>query len=146
MCLHCCCPTGVFRGYWATNCVWLPWNSLYIAGYEQLKRSACTALHCSDQQQLPPWAVASCSAAAAAAAAVVTHPFDVVKTRLQVLTAQPGQAGLTAARLAGQQLQREGLGSFFHGLTARLLNIAPGCALSWALYEHLKGWLGEKEL
>jgi solute carrier family 25 citrate transporter 1 len=131
----------VFRGYWATNCVWLPWNSLYIAGYEQLKRSSCAALRCAEPSQLPPWAVAGCSAAAAAAAAVVTHPFDVVKTRLQVLSAQPGGAALGALQLAAVQWRREGPASFFHGLTARLLNIAPGCALSWALYEHLKGWL-----
>ncbi|WIA39422.1 hypothetical protein OEZ86_005524 [Tetradesmus obliquus] len=32
---------GLFRGYWATNCVWLPWNAMYIAGYEQLKRHSC---------------------------------------------------------------------------------------------------------
>lgn len=132
---------GMFRGYWATNCVWLPWNSLYIAGYEQLRRKAATTLNCSSMEQLPSWAVASCSATAAAAAAIITHPFDVVKTRLQVLTSQHSQRELTAVKVAAQQLQREGLGSFWHGLTPRLLNIAPGCALSWAMYEHLKGRL-----
>lgn len=167
---------GIFKGYWATNAVWLPWNALYIAGYEQLKR-ACAAhllLQSSlsqqlpgqqqqqpsqqqdpsqqqqqqagsqDPQQLPAWVIACCSATAAAAAAIVTHPFDVVKTRLQVLTAQQQHAGLTALQVAQQQLQREGLGSFFHGLTARLLNIAPGCALSWALYEQIKAMLDEQ--
>jgi len=147
---------GIFKGYWATNAVWLPWNALYIAGYEQLKRSCAASLQqqnrsgqhspqqqLSEGQQLPAWVIASCSATAAAAAAIVTHPFDVVKTRLQVLSAGPQQAGLTALQVAQQQLQREGAGSFFHGLTARLLNIAPGCALSWALYEHLKTWLDE---
>eukprot|EP00879_Flechtneria_rotunda_P009839 GHRR01010291.1.p1 GENE.GHRR01010291.1~~GHRR01010291.1.p1 ORF type:complete len:308 (+),score=68.28 GHRR01010291.1:334-1257(+) len=128
---------GLFKGYWATNCVWLPWNALYVAGYEQLKRHCSNALGC-DVQQLQPWAVASCSATAAAAAAVVTHPFDVVKTRLQVLSAQQSQHGLTAVKVAEQQLYREGVSSFMHGLTARLLNIAPGCALSWAMYEYLK--------
>jgi solute carrier family 25 citrate transporter 1 len=132
---------GLFRGYWATNCVWLPWNSLYIAGYEQLKRQSTAVLQLRDAQELPPLVVASCSAAAAAAAAVVTHPFDVVKTRLQVLTGQQSAQSLTAVKVAQQQLRVEGLGSFWHGLTPRLLNIAPGCALSWAMYEWLKGWL-----
>eukprot|EP00878_Enallax_costatus_P009799 GHUV01010232.1.p1 GENE.GHUV01010232.1~~GHUV01010232.1.p1 ORF type:complete len:327 (+),score=71.21 GHUV01010232.1:516-1496(+) len=132
---------GMFKGYWATNCVWLPWNALYIASYEQLKREAKVVLHCKTVEQLPPWAVAGCSATAAAAAAVVTHPFDVVKTRLQVVSSQQAGQQLTALKLASQQLQLEGLGSFWHGLTPRLLNIAPGCALSWALYEHLKAWL-----
>jgi hypothetical protein len=64
---------------------------------------------------------------------------------LQVLTAQPSGEGLTALGLAAQQWRREGGRSFFHGLTARLLNIAPGCALSWALYEHLKAWLDDDD-
>jgi solute carrier family 25 citrate transporter 1 len=152
--------SGIFKGYWATNAVWLPWNALYIAGYEELKRICAASMHkqsphqqqqqslggqtLQQQQQLPAWAIASCSATAAAAAAIVTHPFDVVKTRLQVLSAQPQQAGLTALQVAQQQLQREGLRSFSHGLSARLLNIAPGCALSWALYEQLKGWMDEQ--
>jgi solute carrier family 25 citrate transporter 1 len=157
---------GIFKGYWATNAVWLPWNALYIAGYEELKRICAASMHKNNpqqqqqqqqslggqtyqqqqlqQQQLPAWAIASCSATAASAAAVVTHPFDVVKTRLQVLSAQRQHAGLTALQVAQEQLQREGLRSFFHGLTARLLNIAPGCALSWALYEQLKGWMDER--
>jgi solute carrier family 25 citrate transporter 1 len=129
--------SGIFKGYWATNAVWLPWNALYIAGYEQLKRKLAKHLDCSSPQQLPAWAIASCSATAAASAAVVTHPFDVVKTRLQVLTAVH-QPGLTALGVARQQLQTEGIASFWHGLLPRLLNIAPGCALSWALYEYLK--------
>jgi solute carrier family 25 citrate transporter 1 len=132
---------GLFRGYWATNCVWLPWNAMYIAGYEQLKRDSTQLLQLRDAQELPPLVVASCSAAGAAGAAVVTHPFDVVKTRLQVLTGQQSAQSLTAVKVAQQQLRAEGLGSFWHGLTPRLLNIAPGCALSWAMYEWLKGRL-----
>lgn len=132
---------GLFRGYWATNCVWLPWNSLYIAGYEQLKRHSSRALGLADGQELPPVVIASCSAVAAGTAAVLTHPFDVVKTRLQVLTGQQSGQSLTAMKVAQQQLQKEGLSSFWHGLTPRLLNIAPGCALSWGLYEWMKGWL-----
>lgn len=34
---------GLFRGYWATNAVWLPWNIVYICTYERLKRLAATA-------------------------------------------------------------------------------------------------------
>ena len=34
--------------------------------------------------QLPGWGIATCSAGSAAVAAWITHPVDVVKTRLQV--------------------------------------------------------------
>ena len=130
--------TGLFKGYWVTNSVWLPWNTLYIAAYEQLKLSACGALGCSQVQELPPWSVASCSAVAAAAAAVVTHPADVVKTRLQVLSATAAGRELTARSLARQMLADEGTAVFWQGLSARVLNIAPGCAISWMMFESIK--------
>jgi hypothetical protein len=76
------------QGYWITNSVWIPWNMMYVAGYEQLKRHAAAALECESPAQLPQFAFAACAAAAAAAAAVVTHPVDVVKTRFQV---RPGR-------------------------------------------------------
>jgi hypothetical protein len=131
----------LFRGYWATNCVWLPWNMLYIAGYEQARGTAARSQGLQRPEQLPAWATASCSAGAAAVAAVVTHPADVVKTRLQVMTATAEGRGLTAVLVARQMLAAEGPRSFWSGLGARLLNIAPGCALSWALYEQIKARL-----
>ncbi|KAF8064482.1 mcfE [Scenedesmus sp. PABB004] len=133
---------GPLRGYWATNAVWLPWNALYVAGYEALRRAAADALCGGEPASLPAWAVAGASAASAGAAAVATHPLDVVKTRLQVLSAAEGGAALTALGVARRQLAAEGAASFWAGLAPRVLNIAPGCALSWALYEHLKGWMG----
>ena len=27
-------PAGLLRGYWVTNSVWIPWNIMYISGYE----------------------------------------------------------------------------------------------------------------
>ena len=48
------------------------------------------------------------TAASASAAALVTHPADVVKTRLQVLSATKEGAGMTAMGLARSMLQQEG--------------------------------------
>ncbi|KIZ03929.1 hypothetical protein MNEG_4029 [Monoraphidium neglectum] len=111
------------------------------AGYEQARGTAARSQGLQRPEQLPAWATASCSAGAAAVAAVVTHPADVVKTRLQVMTATAEGRGLTAVLVARQMLAAEGPRSFWSGLGARLLNIAPGCALSWALYEQIKARL-----
>lgn len=189
---------SLFKGYWATNGVWLPWNMIYVAGYLEAKRLACAALGHETPEQLPAWAVAGCSAGAAAGAALATHPADVVKTRLQVgkwsttpcmhsphppapsscpppllqppappplpltqinpqyhhrtvssacsqvLSATTEGARLNALGIARDMWAREGSGAFWRGLSARVLNIAPGCALSWALYENIKGWLDER--
>ncbi len=139
---------GMMRGYWATNAVWLPWNALYVAGYEAARGAAADALSLQGPEALPAPVVAACSATAAAAAAVITHPADVVKTRLQVLSGTPASAcsaRLSALSLARQQLANEGMASFWAGLTPRLLTIAPGCALSWALYESIKGALARAD-
>lgn len=77
-------PLGLFKGYWATNCVWLPWNILYIALYEGCRRSARSALGRGESAPLPAAATMGCALAAASAATVATHPPDVIKTRLQV--------------------------------------------------------------
>lgn len=43
-------------------------------------------------EALPSWAVASCACGSAALGAVLTQPFDVVKTRLQVGPCRPPSA------------------------------------------------------
>lgn len=78
-------PSGLLRGYWATNAVWIPWNMLYIAMYEDLKRRARRSLALETDDPLPAAVTAATSLIAASAAAVVTHPADIIKTRLQVL-------------------------------------------------------------
>ena len=89
--------SGIMRGYWATNAVWIPWNAIYIASYESSKRAAARALDGDStsgpdnssvisgrEAMLPAWAVAGCAAASSTLAVTLTHPADVVKTRLQV--------------------------------------------------------------
>lgn len=56
----------------------------------------------------------------------------------QVMAAAPGGSQLSAGLLARQIWQREGLSGLFGGLSARVLSIAPGCAISWLLYENIK--------
>ena len=71
-------------GYWATNCVWLPWNMLYISMYEGLKRRLRAELALAESEPLPSLVTCGAAFTAASAAAVLTHPPDVIKTRIQV--------------------------------------------------------------
>ncbi|MEW5299936.1 MAG: hypothetical protein WDW38_002758 [Sanguina aurantia] len=140
--------TGLLKGYWATNVVWVPWSALYLAGYELAKTAAAKSLGTQDgassspdsiqpPSTLPVPVLFACSAAAASAAAVLTHPMDVVKTRLQVLSASTSVA---AADLTSwsvfRQLAAEGPRALLtSGLTARILTLAPGTAISWVVYD-----------
>ncbi|KAL3144186.1 hypothetical protein ABBQ32_003968 [Trebouxia sp. C0010 RCD-2024] len=129
---------GLMKGYWATNSVWFPWNMIYIASYERSKTALAQQLQLRDAGQLPGWGIAICSAGSAALAAWCTHPADVVKTRLQVLSAKQGFHDLRAGDVANQLWQSAGLRGFGQGLLARTLTIAPGAAIQWFIYERVK--------
>ncbi|KAL6785382.1 hypothetical protein ACKKBG_A00040 [Auxenochlorella protothecoides x Auxenochlorella symbiontica] len=97
------------------------------------------------QQLLPIWAFPLCSSVCAATAAICTHPIDVVKTRLQVLSAADPSVRRGAFQIAGQLLRQEGLRGFKRGLGPRVVTMAAGSSVSWFGYELVKRRLLEWE-
>lgn len=132
---------GLFRGYWVSNAVWVPWNMAYITLYEAARQQQCRWLACAAPDDLPAWSTCACAACAASVACVATQPVDVLKTRLQVLSADVGAGRLTARGVLAHMLATEGPQALLAGMTTRILSIAPGCAISWMLYGPLKQWL-----
>ncbi len=80
--------------------VWLPWSMLYAAIYGEAKKHAALRLGC-EEAHLPAAAIVAASAGAAGFAGFLTHPLDVVKTRLQVRMAFPGCCQSTLAGTGG---------------------------------------------
>ena len=87
-------------------------------------------------------------ATSGAVAAVVTTPFDVGKTRQQVLKndgPSSGQKGIEKAMLRPEERsmprflayiwQTEGTSGLFRGWAARCLKVAPACAIMISSYE-----------
>ncbi|DBA90485.1 hypothetical protein WJX77_005781 [Trebouxia sp. C0004] len=132
---------GLMKGYWATNSVWFPWNMIYIASYEKSKTMLAHNLQLEGPGQMPGWGIGACSAGSAALAAWCTHPADVVKTRLQVLSGGSGGQHLRALDVAKSLWMSQGLRGFGQGLLARTLTIAPGAAIQWYIYESVKAQL-----
>lgn len=153
---------GFFRGYWTMNALWMPWNLIYLSLYEeckrrvyswQMRRSAqggcnnrtpevsggVTVLRdLPTSQVIPVWAYPLCSSSCASVAAVATHPIDVVKTRLQVLSAaQPGRRR-SAFQVAAVLWAQEGAAGFTRGLGARVATLSMGSAINWFGYEMVK--------
>ncbi|GAB4823648.1 hypothetical protein N2152v2_010694 [Parachlorella kessleri] len=87
---------------------------------------------------LPLWAFPLCSGLCSASASICTHPIDVVKTRLQVLSTGASGQQLTAWEVARQLWRQEGLRGFRRGLAARTMTMASGSAVSWSTYETVK--------
>lgn len=75
---------------------------------------------------------------AGAVAAVVTTPFDVVKTRLQVADRLHPRSSREVMR---EIVAVEGVGGLFKGVVPRAARTAPACAIVIGSYELLKAVL-----
>lgn len=73
-------------------------------------------------------------------------PIDTIKTRLQKSPAEPNQSSMSRIVLIAQDMwQREGIRSFYKGITPRVMRVAPGQAVTFTVYEALKDFLEGKE-
>ena len=149
------------------NALWMPWNLIYLSTYEAAKRkiyrwqlsrltgngypslaprpgsslNGVTVVtdYPPMSQVLPAWAFPLCSSSCAALAALATHPLDVVKTRLQVLTAaERGQRERSAWQTARELFAAEGFSGFTRGLGPRVATLSVGSSMSWFCYEMVK--------
>ncbi|KAF9892431.1 hypothetical protein FE257_001539 [Aspergillus nanangensis] len=69
-------------------------------------------------------------------------PIDTIKTRLQKTRAEPGQSAVTRIMvIAKDMFKQEGARAFYKGITPRVMRVAPGQAVTFTVYELLKGKL-----
>lgn len=134
---------GLFRGYRSTVFRDVPYSSIYWLVFENLKsRSTDKGLSVNVVNFLA-------GAAGGIVAALVTHPFDVLKTRQQLAsptftdfhtTRIPCASTLSVAPpLTLLSMYHEGgLGSWYRGLQLRLATVVPGGAIMITVYEFVK--------
>lgn len=69
-------------------------------------------------------------------------PIDTIKTRLQKTPAEPGQSAVQRILTISRDMwKQEGSRSFYKGITPRIMRVAPGQAVTFTVYEYLKGVL-----
>jgi solute carrier family 25 citrate transporter 1 len=69
-------------------------------------------------------------------------PIDTIKTRLQKTRAEPGQSAVSRIMtIAKDMFKQEGASAFYKGITPRVMRVAPGQAVTFTVYEFLKGKL-----
>ena len=146
---------ALWRGLEPTLWRDIPFSAIYWFVLERGKRS----LRDRDRAAgLPPPSATTeamrsfaCGAIAGIFAATSTTPFDVVKTRRQVFAAMADSSSERAATVGMDQRlssgngstpqvlraiwREEGLRGIFRGNTARILKIAPACAIMISSYE-----------
>lgn len=67
-------------------------------------------------------------------------PIDTIKTRIQRSSA-PGSGFERFKTVTSDIMRKEGFLAFYKGLTPRLLRVAPGQAVTFMVYEKVKGLL-----
>jgi len=147
---------GLFRGYALTVGVFGPYSMIYFVAYERGKHAWADALGVAPPggaaDALPLYAVISSAAASGAVAAAATSPLDVVKTRIQTqgdVGAAPAAVGAgggaprspayTSTWGAVRRIvAEEGARGLCRGISARVLWIMPGTAITMGTFEALK--------
>eukprot|EP00916_Digyalum_oweni_P002562 GHVL01004680.1.p1 GENE.GHVL01004680.1~~GHVL01004680.1.p1 ORF type:complete len:242 (-),score=44.94 GHVL01004680.1:31-735(-) len=106
----------------------IPFSLVYWDVYERIK----TQIDNSDSKIRKMWLPFLNGAVSAALASTITHPFDLLKTRLQSQT----QHG--AMSIIKSVYKESGIRGFFLGLGPRLGKIIPSCAVMLGTYELTK--------
>jgi len=126
-------PSELFRGLLASSLRDAPYAGLLLVFYEGIKQEAASLLPPSS-----PLVYAGLHSGSAAAAGTIatlaTHPFDVIKTRMQVRS-EDKYRGL--ARTILTVWNEHGVSGFFDGASLRLSRKIFSSAIGWAVYESL---------
>lgn len=88
---------------------------------------------------LPGWKTSIIGLISGAVGPFSNAPIDTIKTRLQRTPAEPGQTAMgRITMIANQMWKQEGVRAFWMGITPRVMRVAPGQAVTFAVYEYLK--------
>ena len=131
--------TEGIAGYWKGNVPQIvrvfPYSSAMLASYDFYKKMLTDKE--SGKLSVPNRLAAG--AAAACTATLVTYPLDIIRLRLAV---DPNMKNM--GQVARSILRDEGAASFFKGLPATCLSIAPYSALNFCAFDLIKKNLPEE--
>ncbi|KAF9066866.1 solute carrier family 25 member 38 [Rhodocollybia butyracea] len=126
-------PTELLRGASAASLRDAPYAGIFVVFYEGFKRNAFLIIEPSSSSQSSILHSAS-AAAAGALATLATHPFDVVKTKLQVRTENQYHGFISTVKTIWKH---RGVRGYFDGASLRLSRKVLSSAIGWAVYEFI---------
>ncbi|KAK4694197.1 hypothetical protein P7C71_g3346, partial [Lecanoromycetidae sp. Uapishka_2] len=107
--------------------------------FKQLLQNWQPAYH---EKELPGYQTAVIGCVSGAMGPLSNAPIDTIKTRLQKTPGEPGETAISRVRtIARDMFKQEGFHAFYKGITPRIMRVAPGQAVTFTMYEYLKGWL-----
>ncbi|KAJ6567388.1 solute carrier family 25 member 38 [Mycena vulgaris] len=124
-------PSELFRGFFASSLRDAPYAGIFVVLYEGIKRQSASILRPTSDAQATLMHTVS-AASAGAIATMATHPFDVIKTKVQVRTEDRYHGFYRTVRTIWIQ---RGAAGFFDGASLRMSRKILSSAIGWAVYE-----------
>ncbi|KAJ7087315.1 solute carrier family 25 member 38 [Mycena belliarum] len=124
-------PSELFRGFFASSLRDAPYAGIFVVLYEGIKRQSASIVRPTSDTQATLLHTAS-AASAGAIATLATHPFDVIKTKVQVRSEDRYHGFHRTVRTIWVQ---RGAAGFFDGASLRMSRKILSSAIGWAVYE-----------
>ncbi|KAK7471241.1 hypothetical protein VKT23_002649 [Stygiomarasmius scandens] len=127
-------PSELFRGFSATSMRDAPYAGIFMVFYEGLKRRASSVFPTNSHSETA-MLHSLCGATASGFATVATHPFDVIKTKLQVRSRDQKYRGFLST-VRAIWVDRGAMG-YLDGVSLRLGRKVVSAGIGWGIYEFL---------
>ncbi|TPX32525.1 hypothetical protein SmJEL517_g04368 [Synchytrium microbalum] len=121
---------GLFAGFGSTAIRDAPYAGIYVVVYERMKLFLHAAMKSED---FKPVINMASGISSAILSSVVTQPFDVIRTRIQIKPQEYRNTVFAVAKI----LKEEGIRAFMSGLGPRLARKPLSAAITWTVYEEL---------
>ncbi|KAJ3505685.1 hypothetical protein NLJ89_g7285 [Agrocybe chaxingu] len=123
-------PAELLRGFLASSLRDAPYAGLFIVFYEAIKRETSHLIPPTSGTE-STFIHGASAASAGVIATLVTHPFDVVKTKIQVRSEERYHGFFKTVAT----IWKRGVAGYFDGASLRLSRKILSSAIGWAVYE-----------
>jgi solute carrier family 25 citrate transporter 1 len=107
-----------------------------------LRQATNQAVNFTVYQELPSYQHLIIGGLSGAMGPMSNAPIDTIKTRIQRAPYVPGESSWTRfSNVCMGIIKNEGYLAFYKGLTPRVLRVAPGQAITFMVYERVRGWM-----
>ena len=113
-----------------------------FTAYTELKAALQRWQPAYSDSQLPAYQTTMIGLISGAVGPFSNAPIDTIKTRLQKTRAEPGQSAVSRIMVIAKDMWKtEGYRAFYKGITPPVMRVAPCQAVTFTVYEYLKGKL-----
>lgn len=126
-------PSELLRGFLASSLRDAPYAGMFVVFYEGFKREA-VRLPFAGRGDYSAFINTFSAASAGALATIATHPFDVIKTKVQVRSEDRYHGFMRTVLTIFRQ---RGIAGFFDGASLRMSRKVLSSAIGWSVFESL---------